>query len=205
MYNKDTKCKVFITTIRTDKQAARATSAAPHCFEAIKINGVTFADASLGYNNPAPELIREARQCFGVARSFQCILSIGTGMTPNQAIGRATVMESIHFIQGLHAISTSCEKGHQTLETIAPYLPNPEEEKYHRFNFGVWVGKGGKIKFVKPWHDFNPWSKGTQVEDDWDEIIGMDDWVKMGDYLKQTGEWLKGESQQIERMEYIGV
>ncbi|KAJ6553081.1 acyl transferase/acyl hydrolase/lysophospholipase, partial [Mycena capillaripes] len=220
MYNKDAKCKVFVTTVRTDNvnnngavksrtyvnpedpgnygdwhiwQAARATSAAPHYFDAIEINGVTFADGGLGYNNPAPELIREARQCFGVARSFQCILSIGTGMVPKEALGKVTVTESKSFIQGLLAISTSCEKGHQTLETFAPFLPNPQEDKYHRFNFGVWLGKGGKIKFVKPWYNVNPWSKGTQVEDDWDETIGMDDWAKMGEYVKQTGEWLKGE------------
>ncbi|KAJ7668205.1 acyl transferase/acyl hydrolase/lysophospholipase [Mycena rosella] len=198
MYDRDVKCKVFVTIVRTDN-AARATSAAPHYFDAMEINGVKFADGGLGYNNPAPELIREAHQCFGVAHSFQCILSIGTGMVPKEAFGKATLAQSKSFIQGLLAIATSCEKGHQILESFAPFLPNVREDKYHRFDFGVWLGKGGKIKFVKPWYNVNPWSKGMQVEDDWDETIAMDDWAKMGEYVKQTGEWLKGERQQIER------
>lgn len=36
-------------------QAARATSAAPHYFDSVKIDGVSYVDGGLGYNNPSPE------------------------------------------------------------------------------------------------------------------------------------------------------
>lgn len=36
-------------------EAARATSAAPHYFDAMLIDGISFVDGGLGYNNPAPQ------------------------------------------------------------------------------------------------------------------------------------------------------
>ncbi|KAJ6536940.1 hypothetical protein B0H19DRAFT_1079339 [Mycena capillaripes] len=145
MYDKDAKCNVFVMTVRTDNvnnngavesrtyinpedpdncgdwhisQAARATSGAPHYFDAIEINGVTLADDTV---IPLP-----TRQCFRVARSFQWILSIDAGMAAKEALGKVTVTESKSFIQGRLAISTSREKGHQTLENFEPFLPNPQ-------------------------------------------------------------------------------
>lgn len=114
-------------------------------------------------------------------------------MIPKVALGDVTVTGAKSFLQGLLAITTSCEKGHQTLEAFAPYLPKSEREKYHRFNFGVWLGEGGVIKFTEP--GFFSKRKQLPPVNDWDKIIEMDEWSKMKNYVNETSKWLKEHKQ----------
>ena len=75
----------------TISEAARATSAASTIFEPlqVEVNGVpySFVDAGLGYNCPIHLVMNEARRIWG-NRPFGCILSLGTGVQPDAAVGK---------------------------------------------------------------------------------------------------------------------
>ena len=60
-------------------QVARATSAAPTYFLPIDINGVTYGDGLIGWNNPTKEAISEAKYIWP-GRPIACVVSIGTGL-----------------------------------------------------------------------------------------------------------------------------
>ncbi len=65
-------------------EAARATTAAPRFFKRIAIAEEgqpkeEFIDGALGCNNPAKEVLEEARKVFGNDRQVRCLVSIGTG------------------------------------------------------------------------------------------------------------------------------
>ncbi len=74
--NQAPDCKIW--------EAARATTAAPTFFKAIKITGPggfgpDYVDAGLGFNNPAKEVRDEAKELFGPNRRIGVLVSIGTG------------------------------------------------------------------------------------------------------------------------------
>lgn len=60
-------------------QAARATSAALTFFPPITIDGNSYVDGGIGFNNPAQEALREARRKWP-DRQIGCLTSIGTGL-----------------------------------------------------------------------------------------------------------------------------
>lgn len=66
------------TSSYTIWEAARATSAAPLYFPAIKVHGNEYFDGGLDSNNPVVEVIEEARQEFPGA-VIDTVVSIGTG------------------------------------------------------------------------------------------------------------------------------
>ncbi len=74
--NQGPDCKIW--------EAARATTAAPTFFKAIKIAGPggfspDYVDAGLGFNNPTKEVRDEAKELFGPNRRIGMLVSIGTG------------------------------------------------------------------------------------------------------------------------------
>ncbi|KAJ6536936.1 hypothetical protein B0H19DRAFT_1317303 [Mycena capillaripes] len=138
-------------------QAARATSAAPHYFDAIEINGVTLADDTI---TPLPNSYGRRPSVSGRFMPSNASCPLAPAWFPTQGSAR----------EG---------DGHREQE-LHPEPPRYLHLLYHRFNFGVGFGKGGKIKFVKPGYNVHPWSKGAQVEDDWNETIAMEDWRRWG-------------------------
>ncbi|KAL8691666.1 MAG: hypothetical protein Q9218_003166 [Villophora microphyllina] len=107
----DTRCRAFVCALRADKrslilfrtyslpnvadlepriwEAGRATSAAPLFFDPIVIGPYqqTFVDGGAGHNNPVQETYDEALASW-VDRDVQCIVSIGTGLSPLKAFGQ---------------------------------------------------------------------------------------------------------------------
>jgi hypothetical protein len=83
--------------------AALATSAAPFYFEPYSpVDGHTFTDASaFGFNNPAETAVTEAKQIPAFrGRTINCIVSIGTGMTPlSREDGRAAEQHSESLVR----------------------------------------------------------------------------------------------------------
>lgn len=70
---------------------------------------------------------------------------------------------------------------------LASLLPDQKAAKYHRFNFGVCINPGKTIHFSKPGQPPSP----KEPVENWEEIIGMDDWKNMGNFVQETAEWLK--------------
>jgi hypothetical protein len=60
-------------------KVARATSAAPTWFLPIDIDGVSFGDGRIGWNNPTWEAINEADYVWP-GRPIGCVVSLGTGL-----------------------------------------------------------------------------------------------------------------------------
>lgn len=98
-------------------EAARATSAAPSFFPAIRVGPLQriFIDAGLGYNNPARVLLDEAERIWGSQLDPQnlTIISIGTGHPLNSPLKPPGLLP-IFFgrydvIKTLKAIYTECE------------------------------------------------------------------------------------------------
>lgn len=98
-------------------KAVRATSAAPTFFAHISIGPPEqaeerFIDGGLRCNNPAQEMLDEARLVFGNRRRLGCLVSIGTGHPGTMAIPNPTAFQKIlptHMITALKAIATDCE------------------------------------------------------------------------------------------------
>lgn len=59
-------------------EAIRATSAAPRVFKPITIGGIEWVDAALGFNDPGPEVLDEARKIWP-GREIGAFLSLGAG------------------------------------------------------------------------------------------------------------------------------
>ena len=105
-------------------QAARATSAMPKFFKAIKIVDQTYIDGGIGLNNPTQKLLEEAQHIFPNGH-VSCIISIGTGK------GNIIKLPKASFIrEAVHKIATDCEKEHQKL--VHRFRNNPSA--YLRFN-----------------------------------------------------------------------
>jgi hypothetical protein len=88
--------------------AALATLASPKLFKPVEITTdqivkKRFYSASLGYNNPTREAVREAWDVFGGNTPAALILSIGAGSSPPKSID--TPMETL-----MHEILEDCDK-----------------------------------------------------------------------------------------------
>lgn len=100
------------TSSYTIWEAARATSAAPLYFPAIKVHEDEYFDGGLDSNNPVVEVIEEARQQFPGA-VIDTVVSIGTGQgtIPDPVPPFSNVL--LHFIHR----STDTEGQHQRVKT----------------------------------------------------------------------------------------
>lgn len=83
--------------------AALATMASSLYFDPVQIGRQLFLGASLGYNNPTREAIREAWDVWGADRSVACILSLGTGAS--NALNKEKPVENL-----LRDILEDCDK-----------------------------------------------------------------------------------------------
>ena len=93
-------------------EAARATSAAPLYFPAIRVRGIDYFDGGLDSNNPVVEVIEEARQEFPEA-VIDTVVSIGTGKgtIPDPVPPFSNIL--LHFVHR----STDTEGQHERVTT----------------------------------------------------------------------------------------
>lgn len=107
--NPTTNCKIW--------EAARATTAAPKIFKAIEIAGTGsikehFIDASIKCNNPAKEVVDEARQVFGDDQHIGMLLSIGTGHPGIIGLSKPDAFQKllpVKLLTALQDMATDCE------------------------------------------------------------------------------------------------
>lgn len=97
-------------------KAARATSAAPSFFPAIEVDGVCYADGGLGYNNPAPLVLEEAKSLWGPNLRIGCFLSLGTGKIPDELHQISHWEQLPRVLRILKDIALSCESAHHDLK-----------------------------------------------------------------------------------------
>ncbi|KAM5370882.1 hypothetical protein ACJZ2D_008315 [Fusarium nematophilum] len=112
LLERDAQCKVFVLAMRAEVtrparlrsyetpltvqevdctvvEAVRATSAASSFFSPVTIQGETFIDAAVGYNNPVDEVLEEVYQVYGTSgRNIERFVSVGTGMPSLKAFGK---------------------------------------------------------------------------------------------------------------------
>ncbi|KAF7976534.1 hypothetical protein HWV62_6170 [Athelia sp. TMB] len=226
LYEEKAKCKVFVTATPMDRvnnypavrlrsymidqhppaypdvkvwEAARATSAAPHYFKPMVINGDKLVDGGLKANNPARELLLEVIDCYGIQRPIECFLTIGTGIKPNVPIGEAKLTNAIAFVSGLIATATACEVTHQEAAKFVLTFDNRGDQgKYYRFNFAStdnWIEKV-KNKFFPGSHEV---TRVVQPGDYAGVVIGMDRWQDMKKFVELTEEYMQGQTLQVEK------
>ena len=129
--NASTNCMIW--------EAARATTAAPTFFKQIAIGEdghmkEKFVDGGLRCNNPADEVIREARAVFGDNVTLGCLVSIGTG---HQGVielpERSGVSGVFHIkeISALKKIATDCE---ETDKLLMEKFTNTPDRHYFRYS-----------------------------------------------------------------------
>jgi predicted acylesterase/phospholipase RssA len=121
-------------------QAARATSAAPTFFKPIDIDGISYVDGGLGYNNPAFEVLDEGEDLFdftipGNPVGLACLVSIGTGeaaTVPAYNLKQSVLQRIVptHAIEAMISIVTDCESTNERLMRRFRSCPS----KYFRFN-----------------------------------------------------------------------
>lgn len=109
-------------------EAARATSAAPSFFKPIKIGkfGTSFIDAAIGYNNPTPEVEKEAREIWGDDVEIHCLISIGTGKPDLRPFGTRLKAVAATLVR----IATETEMTADAFPRAHPGLTG----RYFRFN-----------------------------------------------------------------------
>lgn len=132
-------------------KVARATSAAPSYFKAIKMRGnnegFKFIDGGFGVNNPSEEVYRSVRQLSnnqpGAVSDF---VSIGTGKK-NMGGGKDYLLP-LRLIREAVKLATESERTHETMQDRS----NQEGLRYNRFNvesglgnikLDTWKGKRG--------------------------------------------------------------
>jgi predicted acylesterase/phospholipase RssA len=148
-----TNCKIW--------EAARATTAAPTFFKRIAIGEEgqakeEFIDGGLGCNNPASQVLEEARNIFGNDRLVRCLISIGTGHSGTIGLAKPDTFEKLlptKLIGVLKRIATQCEETANGLSARFKDL----EKFYFRFN----VAHGA-------------------------EGISLEEWDKMGELTEHT-------------------
>ena len=114
-YSEDLGCNIC--------EAARATSAAPSFFPAVRLGRLQriFIDAGLGYNNPARVLLDEAERIWSSQLDPQnlTIISIGTGHLLNLPLKPSCLQKLLgryDVIKTLKAILTECETTAEVVE-----------------------------------------------------------------------------------------
>lgn len=142
-------------------EAARATTAAPTFFKRIAIGEEgqakeEFIDGALGCNNPATQVLEEARDIFGNDRPVRCLISIGTGHPGTISLAKPDAFQKIlptNLIAVLKRIATSSEDTANELSARFKDL-----EKFY-FRFNVTHGAEG---------------------------ISLEEWEKMGELTEHT-------------------
>ncbi|KAF7976548.1 hypothetical protein HWV62_6199 [Athelia sp. TMB] len=224
LYEENGKCKVFVTACLKDMidkapplrlrsyktdleplsypdikiwEAARATSAAPHYFVPMVINGDKLVDGGLKANNPALELLIEVMDSFGLQRPIGCFLTIGTGIAPNVSLGNMTVLDPVVSIKSVIATTTECEVTHTHVAKLTlAFLNREDNNKYHRFNFAStddWYEK------VEHWITKDTYEQRKVNPGDYAPIIAMDRWQDMKAYVALTEKFMKGQTLQVEK------
>ena len=105
----DIDCKIW--------EAARATTAALTFFKAIEIastGGIKerFIDAGVKCNNPCGEVLKEAKEIFGIDRRLGLLLSIGTGHPGIIGLEKPDAFQKTlptNMIAFLRKLATDCE------------------------------------------------------------------------------------------------
>ncbi|KAJ6614228.1 FabD/lysophospholipase-like protein [Mycena sp. CBHHK59/15] len=117
-------------------EAARATTAAPTVFKAIKIGAPgmeeVFIDGGVGRNNPTAQVLEEAELIFPT-RLLACVISIGTGHPKTIQIptpSRIQRLIPLEVARAMISMTTDCEKTHQ--EMARRFRDTPDV--YFRFN-----------------------------------------------------------------------
>lgn len=123
----------------------------------------------------------ESRLCFGYARPIECLLTIGTGVSPNVDFGSEGVLGTAKVLPAAVNIVTNSESAHFQASQLAP------EGTYYRFNAGERIKEVIKTK------------EGNLTIENWaDKIISLDDWKKMPDFVRFTEEYLGLEKPRIQ-------
>jgi hypothetical protein len=190
-------CKTFVLSVRTDEidrpvlmrtystrsghafeakiwEAARATSAMPTFFEPVIIDGLSYADAAIGWNNPTNEAIIEAGKMWP-NRAIGCLVSIGSGLEkPIQLDYKAGKDSRSWLLNKLDPKSsfklelakycvdslTSCEKIHQAVSSNYPDRI-AVDRNYFRWNVPQGLSN-----------------------------IGLEEWMKVGDVVALTDSYM---------------
>ena len=156
-------------------EAARATTAAPTFFKRIAIGEEghgkeEFMDGALGCNNPAIEVLEEARSVFGDKKAIRCLVSIGTGQPGAIGLSKPDTFQKLlptSLIQVLKKIATNCESTSNVLRARFENI----DAFYFRFN--VVHGAQG---------------------------ISLEEWEKMEELTTHTKAYMKAESQSIDKI-----
>ena len=141
-------------------EAARATSAAALFFDPIAIGpyGQEFVDGEAGYNNPVQVAYDEAKSCFK-DRDIECIVSVGTGMSPLTAFGRnlkeigQTLINIVTETDDTHALFASNHSEYPQYDDAAP------EKRLFRFQVARGLERVGMAEHVK----INEIADATQI------------------------------------------
>jgi len=141
----------------------------------------------------------EALNIFGKARPIGCFLTIGTGMPVNLDMGPAgsgvwdTIFATKALISTLMGFATATMGTHLQLSQLFDFF---HEGAYFRFNAGEkidahWVEatKSWSIKSI--WGDDAPGEKYL-APDNWaNEMIQLDEWDKMDQFVAFTEKYLR--------------
>jgi len=161
-------------------QAARATTAAPTFFKRIAIGEEgqakeEFIDGGLGCNNPANQVLEEARNIFGNDRLVRCLVSIGTGHPGSIGLAKPDAFQKIlplKLIGVLKEIATNCEDTANGLSARFKDLEN----FYYRFN----VAHGAEGISLEEWEKMGELTEHTKaymadvsVSKAMDEVVDM--------------------------------
>lgn len=142
-------------------------------------------------------VVKEAQDCFGYAVRIGCLLSVGTGIDSRVVLPDLTLSNSVGFAKGLAAIATSCERTHHAVEGLSRGFQRTGDDKYFRFNMGTflsaaWHQKTGAIAWLKRrFVDQREWR-----DDNWEKLIGLDDWEGMVKFGEATAEYMDLAEQQ---------
>ncbi|KAK0489844.1 FabD/lysophospholipase-like protein [Armillaria luteobubalina] len=166
--NQGPDCKIW--------EAARATTAAPTFFKAIKITGPSgfgpdYVGADLGFNNPTKEVRGETKQCFGPNQRIGMLVSIGTGHPSPGGFQKPKGIERdlpLELIRVLQRITTDCE-------SVADELAKEYGSGDTFFRFNVLHGAEG---------------------------VSLDEWKKMSEVMAHMSSYLRGPevSREIDRV-----
>ncbi|KAF2817462.1 FabD/lysophospholipase-like protein, partial [Mytilinidion resinicola] len=144
-------------------EAARATTAAPTFFKRIAISEEgqakeEFIDGGLGCNNPASEVLEEARDIFGNDRLVRCLISIRTGYPGTIGLSKPDSFQKVlptKLVNVLKKIATDCEKTANGLSARFKDLEN----FYFRFN----VAHGAEGISLEEWEKIGVLTEHTKA------------------------------------------